>query len=80
MSGGLVALGVVLAAIGYVASGFDPNVFSAQIDIPEGTVTLSGTVVEDPSALPLIRQIAGLGGVDVAAPAAPTAPTTPTAP
>ena len=79
VAGGLVALGIVLAGLGFVASGFNPAVFSAQIDLRDNTVILGGTRVDDPTGLPLIGQLASLGKVNVAAPGAPTAPKAPNA-
>lgn len=84
VAGGLVAAGVVLAGIGFVASGCDLAVFSTQIDLrDDGAVVLGGLEVDDPEGLPLIEQLAGIGEVDtsgVAAPAAPAAPGAPEAP
>ena len=80
VAGGLVAAGVVLAGI---ASGFDPAVFTTQIDMRDDTIVLGGVEVDDPTGLPLIEQLAGIGEVDTSgitaseSPAAPEAPTAP---
>lgn len=81
VAGGLVALGVVMAGIGWAIAGFDAGVFSTQVDLRgDGTVTLGGTVVDDPTGLPLIEQIAGIGEIDTSSPAASDAPDAPAAP
>lgn len=64
VAGGLVAAGVVLAGIGFIASGFDPAVFTTQIDTRDSTIVLGGVEVDDPTGLPLIEQLAGIGEVD----------------
>lgn len=65
VAGGFIAAGIVLAAAGFALSGFDTSVFSATIDMRSGEIVLGGTQVDDPSGLPLIEQIAGLGEVRV---------------
>ena len=81
VAGGLVAAGVVLAGIGFVASGLDPAVFSTQIDLRgDGAVILGGVEVDDPTGLPLIEQLGKVGEVDTSAIAAPEAPVAPEAP
>ena len=77
VAGGLVAVGIVIAAIGFIASGFDPAVFSTQIDMRDGTIVLGGVEVDDPTGLPLIEQVAGLGAVDTSGIVAPEAPVAP---
>ena len=83
VAGGLVAAGVVLAGIGFIASGFDPAVFTTQIDMRDSTIVLGGVEVGDPTGLPLIEQLAGIGEVDTSgitaseSPAAPEAPAAP---
>ncbi len=77
VAGGLVAVGIVIAAIGFIASGFDPAVFSTQIDMRDGTIVLGGVEVDDPTGLPLIEQVAGLGEVDTSGIVAPEAPVAP---
>ena len=47
VAGGLVAAGVVLASIGFIASGFDPAVFTTQIDMRDSTIVLGGVEVDD---------------------------------
>ena len=64
VAGGLVVAGVVLAGIGFIASGFDPAVFTTQIDTRDSTIVLGGVEVDDPTGLPLIEQLAGIGEVD----------------
>lgn len=77
VAGGLVAAGVVLAGIGFIASGFDPAVFTTQIDMRDSTIALGGVEVGDPTGLPLIEQLAGIGEVDTSGVTAPKAPTAP---
>ena len=77
VAGGLVAAGIVLAGIGLVSSGFDLAVFNTQIDLRDDTVILGGVEVGDPTGLPLIEQLAGIGEVDTSGVAAPEAPTAP---
>lgn len=81
VAGGLVAAGIVLAGIGFISSGFDPAVFNTQIDLRgDGAVVLGGVEVDDPTGLPLIEQLAGIGGVDISGVTAPEAPEAPVAP
>lgn len=80
VAGGLVAAGIVLAGIGFIASGCNLAVFGTQIDLRDDTVVLGGVTVDDPTGLPLIEQLASVGEVDtegIAAPAAPEAPSRP---
>lgn len=77
VAGGLVAAGIVLAGIGFVSSGFDPAVFNTQIDLRDDTVILGGVEVGDPTRLPLIEQLAGIGEVDTSGATAPEAPIAP---
>ena len=82
VAGGLVAAGVVLAGTGFIASGLDPAVFTTQRDMRD-TIVLGGVEVDDPTGLPLIEQLAGIGEVDTSgitaseSPAAPEAPAAP---
>ena len=77
VAGGLVATGLVLAAIGFVASDFNLAVLNTQIDLRDDTVVLGGVEVDDPTGLPLIEQLSQVGEVDVSAPTAPEAPAAP---
>ena len=77
VAGGLVAAGVVLAGIGFIASGFDPAVFTTQIDTRDDTIVLGGVEVGDPTGLPLIEQLDGIGEVDTSGISAPEAPAAP---
>lgn len=80
VAGGLVAVGIVIAAMGFIASGFDPAVFSTQIDTRDDSIVLGGVEVDDPTGLPLIEQLAELGEIDTSGIAAPEAPEAPVAP
>ena len=81
VAGGLVAAGVVLAGIGFIASGCDPAVFSTQVDLRgDGVVVLGGVEVDDPTGLPLIGHLAEVGEIDVSDITAPGAPEAPVAP
>lgn len=81
VAGGLVAAGVVLAGIGFIASGCDPAVFSTQVDLRgDGVVVLGGVEVDDPTGLPLIGRLAEVGEIDVSDITAPGAPEAPAAP
>ena len=55
VAGGLVATGLVLAAIGFVASGFNLAVLNTQIDLRDDTIILGGVEIDDPTGLPLSR-------------------------
>ncbi|MDO5043138.1 MAG: hypothetical protein Q4D92_06465 [Slackia sp.] len=61
----LIGVGLVLAFAGFALSGFDARVFSTTID--RGTVTLGGTVIDDPDALPGISTIAEMGRIEYGA-------------
>lgn len=80
VAGGLVAAGIVLAGIGFIASGCDLAVFSTQIDLRDDAIVLGGVEVDDPRGLPLIEQLSQVGGVDVSSLTAPEAPEAPEAP
>lgn len=80
VAGGLVAAGIVIAAMGFIASGFDPVVFSTQIDTRDDSIVLGGVEVDNPTGLPLIEQLAELGEIDTSGIAAPEAPEAPVAP
>lgn len=75
VAGGLIAVGIVIAAIGFIASGLNPAVFSTQIDMRDNTIVLGGTKVDNPADIFPIEQIARLG--EVAVPEAPEAPSNP---
>ena len=77
VAGGLVAAGLVLAGIGFISSGFDPAVFTTQIDMRDDTIVLGGVEVGDPTGFPLIEQLAGIGEVDTSGVTASEAPTAP---
>lgn len=86
VAGGLVAVGIVLAAIGFIASDFNPAVFTTQIDMRDDTIILGGVEVDDPTGLPLIEQLARVGEIDTSGitasdvPGAPAAPEIPAVP
>ena len=65
VAGGLIAAGIVIATIGFIASSFNPTVFSTQIDMRDDTIVLGGTKVDDPVGIFTIEQIARLGEVAV---------------
>ena len=77
VAGGLVAAGLVLAGIGFVASGCDPAVFSTQLDTRSGEAVFGGIEVDGPIGMYNLDRIFELGEIDtpdVATPAAPEAP------
>lgn len=74
MAGGLIAAGIVLAGIGFIASGRDQAVLTTQIDMRDNTIVLGGVEVDDPMGLPLIEQLANLGEIDTSGVADPAAP------
>ena len=74
VAGGLVAAGVVLAGIGFIASGLDPAVFTTQIDTRDDTIVLGGVEVDDPENISFISQLANLGEIDTSDVADPAAP------
>ena len=65
VAGGLVAAGIVLAGIGFIASGLDPAVFNTQIDLRDDTVVLGGVEVEGPTGMYKLDRVFGLGDVSV---------------
>lgn len=65
VAGGLVATGLVLAAIGFVVSGFNLAVFNTQIDLRDDTIILGGVEMDDPTGLPLIEQLAEVGEIHI---------------
>ena len=70
----LVAAGVVLAGIGFIASGFDPAVFTTQVDTRYSTIVLGGVEVDEHESIPFISQLANLGEIDTSGVADPAAP------
>ena len=64
VAGGLVATGLVLAAIGFVASGFNLAVLNTQIDLRDDTI-MGGVEIDDPTGLPLIEQLAEVGEIHI---------------
>ena len=77
VAGGLVAAGLVLAGIGYVASGCNPAVFTTQLDARSGEIVLGGVEVEGPIGMYNLDRIFGLGDIDTSGVAAPEAPAAP---
>ena len=73
----------ILAGIGFIASGFDPAVFTTQVDTRYSTIVLGGVEVDEHESIPFISQLANLGEIDTSgitaseSPAAPEAPTAP---
>lgn len=65
VAGGLVATGLVLAAIGFVTSGFNLAVLNTQIDLRDDTIILGGVEIDDPTGLPLIEQLAEVGEIHI---------------
>lgn len=72
VSGGLIAAGIVLAGIGFIASGRDQAVFTTQIDMRDNTIVLGGVEVDEPEAS---RSSAGSPFLARSTP--PTSPTPP---
>ena len=77
VAGGLVAAGVVLAGIGFIASGRNQAVFTTQIDARDSTIVLGGVEVDEHESIPFIGQLANLGEIDASGVAAPEAPAAP---
>lgn len=63
-----------LASIGFIASGFDPAVFTTQIDMRDSTIVLGGVEADDPESIPFVSQLANLGEIDTSDVADPAAP------
>ena len=74
VAGGLLALGIILAVLGFAASGFNPAVFQTQIDLRSNSINFGGVEVDDPSGIPFVNLLENLGEIDLAAPEAPSAP------
>lgn len=64
VAGGLVATGLVLAAIGFVASGFNLAVLTHR-SLRDDTIILGGVEIDDPTGLPLIEQLAEIGEIHI---------------
>ena len=47
VSGGIAALGIVVAGVGFALSGFDPGVFTSTVDLRADKVVLGGTEIDD---------------------------------
>ena len=72
VAGRHIAAGIVLAGIGFIASGRDQAVFTTQIDMRDNTIVLGGVEVDEPEGIPFISRLAIL--------ARSTPPTSPTPP
>lgn len=77
ISGGILATGIVLAALGFALSGFDPSVFATNIDMSSDTVVLGGRQVDESVGLPLLNRLREAGNVSFTIPDAPMAPSAP---
>ena len=80
VSGGIAALGIVLAGAGFALSGFDPSVFTSTVDLRADKVVLGGTEVHDYDDLLVAGILDTIGSVDLSVAAAPTAPEAPAEP
>lgn len=67
VSSGMLALGVILMACGFVLSGFSLDVFTATVDPTRDRVVLGGVEVENYDELPLLKQIAQIGQIGIGA-------------
>lgn len=65
VSSGMLALGVILMACGFVLSGFSLDVFTATVDPTRDRVVLGGVEVENYDELPLLKQIAQIGQIGI---------------
>ncbi len=74
VAGGLIAAGIVLTGIGFIASGRDQAVFTTQIDMRDNTIVLGGVEVDEPEGIPFISRLAILGEIDTSDVADPAAP------
>lgn len=59
---GLIATGIVISFIGFVLSGANPRVFSANID--RGTAVLGGVKATNVEDIPLLASICELGSIE----------------
>ena len=80
VSGGIAALGIVLAGVGFAISGFDPAVFTSTVDLRADKVVLGGTEVDDYDDLLVAGILDTIGSVDISAAEAPDSPDAPSAP
>lgn len=74
VAGGLIAAGIVLAGIGFIASGRNQAVFTTQIDMRDNTIVLGGVEVDEPEGIPFISRLTILGEIDTSDVADPAAP------
>ena len=65
VSSGMLALGLILMACGFVLSGFSFDVFTATVDPTRDRVVLGGVEVENYDELPLLKQIAQIGQIGI---------------
>ena len=65
VSSGMLALGLILMACGFVLSGFSLDVFTATVDPTRDRVVLGGVEVDDYDELPLLNQIAEIGQIGI---------------
>lgn len=77
VSGGILIIGIVLAALGFALSGFDLSIFTTTVDISSDTVILGGRQVDESVGLPLLNQLREAGNVSLSIPDAPMAPNAP---
>lgn len=69
IAGGLLALGLVLAELGFAFSGFNPRVFTVHLDTRTNEFILGGVSVEDPSRLPFVDTLKNMGEISLFMPA-----------
>lgn len=65
VSSGMLALGLILMACGFVVSGFSLDVFTATVDPARDRVVLGGVEVENYDELPLLKQIVQIGQIGI---------------
>ena len=80
VSGGIAALGIVLAGAGFAFSGFDLGVFTSTVDLRADKVVLGGTEVDDYDDLLVTGILGTIGSVDLSVAEAPDSPETLSAP
>ena len=80
VSGGIAALGIVLAGVGFAISGFDPAVFTSTVDLRADKVVLGGTEIGDYDDLLVAGILDTIGSVDLSTAETPTAPEAPAVP
>lgn len=67
IASGLVAVGAIIALVSFILSGFNPAIFTTQIDMRDNKIILGGIKIDEPRGIFPLEQIAELGNIEIPA-------------